>query len=110
MLEQGVLILRGDGRKESSSSKPRLGEKLDYYFDAIRLVQRGQVFLPFTVVIENVIGDIEAVVARRTRLAQQSHPGFLWRSSAFMPVAGNASTDYIIPGVLPTPLPRNDVV
>jgi len=66
--------------------------------------------LPFTMVIEKVIGNIEAIVARRTRLMQQSHPCFLRRTSAFAPVARNAGTNHIVPYVLPTPPPRDNMV
>jgi hypothetical protein len=61
-------------------------------------------------VIEKVIGNIETVVARRMRLVQQSHPCFLWGTSAFVPVARNTGADHIIPGVLSTSPPRNNVV
>jgi hypothetical protein len=61
-------------------------------------------------VIEKVIGNIEAVIARRMWLAQQSHPCFIRRTSAFMPVARNTGADHIVPGVLSTPPPWNNMV
>jgi hypothetical protein len=66
--------------------------------------------LPFTVVVEKVIGNIEAVIARRMRLVQQSHSGFIRRTSALVSVAGNAGADHIVPGVLSTPSPWDNVV
>jgi len=66
--------------------------------------------LPFTVVIEKVIGNIEAIIARRARLTQQSHPCFIRRTSAFAPVARDAGTNHIVPDVLPTPPPRDNMV
>ena len=66
--------------------------------------------MPFTVIIEKVIGNIEAIIARGLRLAQQSHPCFIRCTSAFAPVARNAGTNHIVPGVLPTPPPRNNMV
>jgi hypothetical protein len=61
-------------------------------------------------IIEKVIGNIEAIIARRMRLVQQFHPGFIRRTSAFVPVARNTGTNHIVPGVLPTPPPRNNMV
>jgi hypothetical protein len=60
--------------------------------------------------IEKAIGDIEAIIARRTRLMQQSHPCFIRRTSAFASVARNAGTNHIVPGVLSTPSPWNNMV
>jgi hypothetical protein len=61
-------------------------------------------------VIEKVVGNVEAVVVGRMRLVQQSHPCFIRRTSAFVPVAGNAGADHIVPGVLSTSPPWNNVV
>jgi hypothetical protein len=61
-------------------------------------------------VVEKVIGNIEAVIARRMRLVQQSHSGFIRCTSALVPVAGNAGADHIVPGVLSTPPPWNNVI
>jgi hypothetical protein len=61
-------------------------------------------------IIEKVIGNIEAIIARRVRLVQQSHPCFIRRTSALVPVARNTGTDYIVPGMLATPPPWNNVV
>ena len=76
----------------------------------VRSIQRRQIFLPLVVVVENVVGNIEAIVAGSTRLVQQSHPGFIRCTSAFVPVAGNAGADHIVPGVLPASAARNNVV
>jgi hypothetical protein len=61
-------------------------------------------------IIEKVIGNIETIVARRMWLVQQSHPCFIRRTSAFVPVARNTGADHIVPGVLSTPPPWHDVV
>jgi hypothetical protein len=50
--------------------------------------------------IEEVVGNIEAVVARSTRLVQQSHPRFVRCTPTFVSVAGDTGADYIVPGVL----------
>jgi hypothetical protein len=76
----------------------------------VRSIQRGQIFLPFTMIIEKVVGNIEAIVAGRMRLVQQSHPGFIRRTSTFVPVAGNTGADHIVPGVLSTSPPWDNVV
>jgi hypothetical protein len=76
----------------------------------VELVQRRQIFLPLTVIIEKVVGDIETIIAGRMWLVQQSHPCFIRRASAFAPVAGNTGANHIVPGVPSTPPPRNDVV
>jgi len=60
--------------------------------------------------VENVIGNVEAIVARRMRLVQQSHPCFIRRASTFVPVAGNTGADHIVPGVLSTSPPWNNMV
>ncbi len=60
--------------------------------------------------IEKMIGNIEAVVAGRMRMVQQPHPCFIRRTSAFAPVAGNAGADHIVPGVLSTSTPWNNMV
>jgi hypothetical protein len=60
--------------------------------------------------VENVIRYIEAIVARRMRLVQQSHLCFIRRPSTFVPVAGNTGADHIVPGVLSTSSPWNNVV
>jgi hypothetical protein len=62
------------------------------------------------VAVEQVVGDIEAVIARRTRLMQQFHPCFLWCASALAPVAGDTGTDYVVPVMLPTPPARDNMV
>jgi hypothetical protein len=74
------------------------------------LVQGRQVFLPFTVIIEKVIGDIETIIPRDVWLVQQFHPCFVRRASAFAPVAGNTGADHIVPGVPSTSPPWNNVV
>jgi len=61
-------------------------------------------------IVEKVIGNIEAIVAGRMRLVQQSHPRFIRRTSTFVSVAGNAGADHIVPGVLSTSPPWNNVV
>jgi hypothetical protein len=61
-------------------------------------------------IIEKVIGNIETIIARRMRLVQQLHSCFIRRTSAFVPVARNTGTDHIVPGVLSTPPPWNNVV
>jgi hypothetical protein len=62
------------------------------------------------VVVEKVVGNIEAIVAGRMRLVQQSHPCFIRCTSAFVPVARDAGADHIVPGMLPTSPTRNNVV
>jgi hypothetical protein len=61
-------------------------------------------------IIEKVIGNIETIIARRMWLVQQSHHCFIRRTSAFVPVAGNAGADHMVPGVLSTPPPWNNVI
>jgi hypothetical protein len=61
-------------------------------------------------VIEKVVGNIEAVVAGRMWLVQQSHPCFIRCTSAFVPVARNTGADHIVPGMLPTSPTWNNVV
>ena len=61
-------------------------------------------------IVEKVIGNIEAIVAGRMRLVQQSHLRFIRRTSTFVSVAGNAGADHIVPGVLSTSPPWNNVV
>lgn len=73
-------------------------------------IQRRQILLPFTVIVEKVVGNIEAIVAWRVRLVQQSHPGFIRCTSALVPVAGNTGADHIVPGMLPTSPTWNNVV
>lgn len=60
--------------------------------------------------IEEVIGNIEAIVAGSVRLVQQSHIRFVRRTSTFVSVAGNAGTDHIVPGVLSASPPWDNVV
>jgi hypothetical protein len=62
------------------------------------------------VITEQVIGNIEAIITRRTRLMQQLHPCFIRTAPTFAPITGDAGTDHIVPGVLSTPTPRNNVV
>lgn len=66
--------------------------------------------MPFTVIIEKVIGDIETIIARRMRLVQQFHSCFVGGTSTFASIAGNTGTDYIVPGVFSTSPPWNNVV
>jgi hypothetical protein len=61
-------------------------------------------------IVEKVIGNIEAIVVGRMRLVQQSHSCFIRCTSAFLPVAGNAGADHIVPDVLSTSPPRNNVI
>jgi hypothetical protein len=61
-------------------------------------------------IIEKVIGNIESIVVGRMWLVQQSHLRFVWCTSTFVSVAGNAGADYIVPGVLSTSPPWHDVV
>jgi hypothetical protein len=61
-------------------------------------------------IIEKVIGNIEAIVAGRMRLVQQSHSCFIRRTSTLVPVAGNAGADHILPGVFSASPPWNNVV
>jgi hypothetical protein len=62
------------------------------------------------VIGEKVIGNIEAIVAGRMRLVQQAHSCFIRCTSTFVPVAGNAGADHIVPDVLSTSPPWNNVV
>ena len=66
--------------------------------------------MPFAVTVEKMIGNIEAVIAGRMWVVQQLHSCFIWSTSAFMPVAGNTGADHIVPGVLSTSTPWNNVV
>lgn len=61
-------------------------------------------------VVEKVVGNIEAIVVRRMRLVQQSHPCFIRCTSAFVPVARDAGADHIVPGVLATSPTRHNVI
>ena len=61
-------------------------------------------------VVEKVVGNIEAIVVGRMRLVQQSHPCFIRCSSAFVPVARDAGADHIVPGMLPTSPAWSNVV
>jgi hypothetical protein len=62
------------------------------------------------VVVEKVVGNIEAIVAGRMRLVQQSHPCFIRCTSAFVPVARDAGADHIVPGMLATSPTRYNVI
>jgi len=61
-------------------------------------------------ITEKVIGNIEAIIVRSMRLVQQCHARFIRRTSPFAPVAGDTGADHIVPGVLSTPPPWNNVV
>ena len=61
-------------------------------------------------IIEKVIGNVEAVIARGMWLVQQCHPRLVRRPPAFVPVAGNAGADYVVPGMFSTPPAWNNVV
>jgi hypothetical protein len=66
--------------------------------------------VPFTVVVEEVIGDVEAIMAGRTWLTQQAHPCFIRAAPTFAPIAGNAGANHIVPGMLSAPPPWHNVV
>jgi len=61
-------------------------------------------------IIEKMIRNIKTIIAGRTWLAQEPHPGFIRCTSALVPVAGNTGTDHIVPGVLSTPPSWNNMV
>jgi len=66
--------------------------------------------VPFIMITDKAIGNIEAIIAGGTGLMQQFHSGLFRGTAAFAPVAGNAGADYIVPGMLSAPSPRNNVV
>jgi hypothetical protein len=61
-------------------------------------------------IIEKVIGNIEAIVAGRVWLVQQSHPCFVRCTPTFVSVAGNAGANHVVPGVFSPQPTWNDVV
>jgi len=51
-----------------------------------------------------------AVVFGPGGLLHQSHPGFHRRSTRLTTIAGYTGTDHILPGMLPAPVTRDDMI
>jgi len=67
--------------------------------------------LPFALDIWIVSGDVEKTGNTRLgRLTDQFHPSFLWCPACLTPIAGYAGTDNILPGMLPAPVTRDNMV